>query len=89
MQVPISQRPLFCILYSDPCDPNPCFQGRKCTAKPGGDYECEPCPEGYTGDGEKCDNIDECKDENICGAGGKCEDTAVCVAYVHVMNCHD
>uniref|UniRef100_A0A3Q3E234 Thrombospondin 4a n=1 Tax=Hippocampus comes TaxID=109280 RepID=A0A3Q3E234_HIPCM len=34
-----------------------------------------PCPEGYTGDGVRCDDIDECQ-FNPCFPGVRCENTA-------------
>ena len=59
MQVYASSRPLLHLFYTDPCDPNPCFQGRKCTAKSETEFECEPCPDGYVGDGQECEPDNE------------------------------
>ncbi len=42
------------------CQPNPCFKGVGCMETfdfPG--YRCGPCPEGMTGNGTHCQDIDE------------------------------
>lgn len=42
------------------CQPNPCFKGVACMETfdfPG--YSCGPCPEGMTGNGTHCKDIDE------------------------------
>lgn len=40
------------------CRPGVCFKPDMCTETAGG-VECAPCPEGYTGDGVHCDDVDE------------------------------
>ncbi|KAK3262229.1 hypothetical protein CYMTET_28903, partial [Cymbomonas tetramitiformis] len=43
-------------------DPGTCFPGVDCKENPSlpRGYSCGPCPEGYTGDGQHCDDVDEC-----------------------------
>ncbi|XP_078393092.1 thrombospondin-3a isoform X3 [Cetorhinus maximus] len=55
------------------CDPNPCFEGVDCMETydyPG--YRCGSCPEGFTGNGSHCTDIDECMFANPCFSGSKC-----------------
>ncbi|XP_067878926.1 thrombospondin-3a isoform X2 [Heterodontus francisci] len=55
------------------CEPNPCFAGVECMETyeyPG--YRCGPCPEGFTGNGTHCTDIDECIFANPCFSGSKC-----------------
>ncbi|KAM9821556.1 thrombospondin-4a [Syngnathus typhle] len=57
------------------CPPGTCFQQDMCIPSPTGGYQCAPCPDGYTGDGIHCDDIDECQ-FNPCFPGVRCENTA-------------
>ncbi|XP_038621839.1 thrombospondin-4 [Tachyglossus aculeatus] len=42
------------------CDSRPCFRGVRCTDTRDGGFQCGPCPEGYTGNGVVCTDVDEC-----------------------------
>lgn len=46
----------------DECADSPCFDNVTCTDNPApqSGYTCNGCPSGYTGDGQKCYDIDEC-----------------------------
>uniref|UniRef100_A0AAR2L0K3 Thrombospondin 4a n=1 Tax=Pygocentrus nattereri TaxID=42514 RepID=A0AAR2L0K3_PYGNA len=56
------------------CAPGVCFQQSMCVATEQG-FECTPCPEGYTGDGVHCDDVNECQ-FNPCSSGVRCINTA-------------
>ncbi|CAB1352169.1 unnamed protein product [Coregonus sp. 'balchen'] len=56
------------------CAPGVCFRGDMCIETEDG-VECGPCPDGYTGDGFSCDDVDECQ-LNPCFPGVKCVNTA-------------
>ncbi|XP_078725599.1 uncharacterized protein LOC144942674 [Lampetra fluviatilis] len=64
----------FCEVDVDACVTNPCYPGINCTdlPPPSLGYKCGPCPAGYTGDGEKCLDIDECNVTSPCGGHGSC-----------------
>ncbi|KHJ46556.1 CUB domain protein, partial [Trichuris suis] len=47
----------------DECLENPCFPGVHCSNTPGG-FKCGSCPVGYTGDGVRCWDVDECAQNN-------------------------
>ncbi|KAM6965183.1 thrombospondin-4a [Aplochiton taeniatus] len=57
------------------CPRGTCFQQDMCTPATGGGYQCAPCPDGYTGDGVHCDDVDECK-FNPCHPGVRCVNMA-------------
>lgn len=40
------------------CAPGACFRDDMCIETTDG-IECGPCPDGYTGDGFNCDDVDE------------------------------
>uniref|UniRef100_A0AAZ3PZD9 Thrombospondin 4b n=1 Tax=Oncorhynchus tshawytscha TaxID=74940 RepID=A0AAZ3PZD9_ONCTS len=65
---------LFCIMCSPKCAPGVCFRDDMCIETEEG-VECGPCPDGYTGDGFSCDDVNECQ-FNPCFAGVKCVNTA-------------
>ncbi|XP_076842876.1 thrombospondin-3a [Brachyhypopomus gauderio] len=59
------------------CQPNPCFKGVACMETfefPG--YRCGPCPEGMSGNGTHCHDIDECALAHPCYSPGACVNTA-------------
>uniref|UniRef100_A0A673M7K7 Thrombospondin-4-B-like n=1 Tax=Sinocyclocheilus rhinocerous TaxID=307959 RepID=A0A673M7K7_9TELE len=51
-----------------------CFKPDMCIETAEG-VECAPCPEGYSGDGVQCDDVDECQ-FNPCFSGVRCINTA-------------
>uniref|UniRef100_A0A452SCY4 Thrombospondin 4 n=1 Tax=Ursus americanus TaxID=9643 RepID=A0A452SCY4_URSAM len=56
------------------CDSNSCFRGVRCTDTRDG-FQCGPCPDGYTGNGITCSDIDECK-YHPCYPGVRCVNLA-------------
>uniref|UniRef100_A0A8C7YBZ5 Thrombospondin 4b n=1 Tax=Oryzias sinensis TaxID=183150 RepID=A0A8C7YBZ5_9TELE len=56
------------------CSPGVCFRDDMCIETANG-VECAACPDGYTGDGFNCDDVDECQ-FNPCFPGVKCVNTA-------------
>ncbi|XP_078288051.1 thrombospondin-3-like [Rhinoraja longicauda] len=55
------------------CEPSPCFESVACMETyehPG--YRCGACPAGFTGNGSRCTDIDECSFANPCFSGSKC-----------------
>uniref|UniRef100_A0AAY5KU52 Thrombospondin 3 n=1 Tax=Esox lucius TaxID=8010 RepID=A0AAY5KU52_ESOLU len=65
--------------FHDPrsrCFPNPCFKGVSCMEAfeyPG--YRCGSCPEGMSGNGTHCHDIDECSIAQPCYSPGACINT--------------
>uniref|UniRef100_A0A4W5PTW1 Thrombospondin 4a n=1 Tax=Hucho hucho TaxID=62062 RepID=A0A4W5PTW1_9TELE len=57
------------------CSPGMCFNQDMCIPAEGGRFTCAPCPDGYTGDGVYCDDVDECQ-FNPCFPGVRCVNTA-------------
>uniref|UniRef100_A0A8C9MV95 Thrombospondin 4 n=1 Tax=Serinus canaria TaxID=9135 RepID=A0A8C9MV95_SERCA len=53
---------------------NSCFRGVRCMETAEG-FQCGPCPEGLTGNGVTCSDIDECR-YNPCFPGVRCVNTA-------------
>uniref|UniRef100_A0AAR2KWE7 Thrombospondin 3 n=1 Tax=Pygocentrus nattereri TaxID=42514 RepID=A0AAR2KWE7_PYGNA len=70
---------LFCSGFHEArsrCQPNPCFKGVACMETfefPG--YRCGPCPEGMTGNGTHCHDIDECMLAQPCYSPSACVNT--------------
>ncbi|CAB1448380.1 unnamed protein product [Pleuronectes platessa] len=56
------------------CAAGVCFRDDMCIETAEG-VECGPCPDGYTGDGYNCDDVNECQ-FNPCYPGVKCVNTA-------------
>ncbi|XP_029296018.1 thrombospondin-4a [Cottoperca gobio] len=57
------------------CPPGTCFRQNMCIHSESGGFQCAPCPEGYTGDGVHCDDVDECQFKP-CYPGVRCVNTA-------------
>lgn len=57
------------------CPPGTCFKQNMCIPSNSGGFQCAPCPDGFTGDGVYCDDVDECK-FNPCFPGVRCVNTA-------------
>ncbi|KAM8759929.1 thrombospondin-4a [Acanthopagrus schlegelii] len=57
------------------CAPGTCFRQSMCIPTDSGDFQCAPCPDGYTGDGVHCDDVDECV-FSPCFPGVRCVNTA-------------
>uniref|UniRef100_A0A673AT08 Thrombospondin 4a n=1 Tax=Sphaeramia orbicularis TaxID=375764 RepID=A0A673AT08_9TELE len=57
------------------CPPGTCFRQNMCIRTESDGFRCAPCPDGYTGDGVYCDDVDECK-FNPCFPGVQCVNTA-------------
>ncbi|TMS03186.1 Thrombospondin-4-B [Larimichthys crocea] len=56
------------------CPAGTCFRQNMCIRTETG-FQCAPCPDGYTGDGIQCDDVDECQ-FNPCFPGVRCINTA-------------
>ncbi|MBN3322731.1 TSP4B protein, partial [Atractosteus spatula] len=52
------------------CTPSSCFREDMCMETETG-FVCDRCPDGYTGDGYNCDDVDECQ-FNPCFPGVQC-----------------
>ncbi|CAN9513294.1 unnamed protein product [Ophioblennius macclurei] len=57
------------------CAPGTCFRQNMCIPTESGGVRCAPCPDGYTGDGVNCDDVNECQ-FNPCFPGVRCVNTA-------------
>ncbi|KAM6931101.1 thrombospondin-4a [Xenentodon cancila] len=57
------------------CSPGTCFRRDMCIPSESGGFRCAPCPDGYTGDGVHCDDVNECQ-FNPCFPGVRCVNTA-------------
>ncbi|GLD68040.1 thrombospondin-4-B-like protein [Lates japonicus] len=57
------------------CPPGTCFRQNMCIRSESGGFQCAPCPDGFTGDGVRCDDVDECQ-FNPCFPGVRCVNTA-------------
>ncbi|XP_075871225.1 thrombospondin-4a [Nelusetta ayraudi] len=57
------------------CVPGTCFRQNMCIPQESGGFQCAPCPDGFTGDGVHCDDVDECQ-LNPCFPGVPCVNTA-------------
>uniref|UniRef100_A0A4W5PX82 Thrombospondin 4a n=1 Tax=Hucho hucho TaxID=62062 RepID=A0A4W5PX82_9TELE len=66
------------------CSPGMCFNQDMCIPAEGGRFTCAPCPDGYTGDGVYCDDVDE-----VCDDIDECQgppDNGGCTANSHCYN---
>uniref|UniRef100_UPI00358FBC68 thrombospondin-3-like isoform X2 n=1 Tax=Myxine glutinosa TaxID=7769 RepID=UPI00358FBC68 len=61
-------------VYPSKCKERPCFPGVECEEKPGSElgFRCGTCPDGFTGNGNHCKDIDECQLANPCFPGVRC-----------------
>uniref|UniRef100_A0A8C4QE10 Thrombospondin 3 n=1 Tax=Eptatretus burgeri TaxID=7764 RepID=A0A8C4QE10_EPTBU len=61
-------------VHPSKCKERPCFPGVECEEKPGSDlgFRCGSCPDGFTGNGNHCKDIDECQLANPCFPGVRC-----------------
>lgn len=57
------------------CPVGTCFRPDMCIRTDTGGFQCAPCPDGYTGDGVRCDDVDECQ-FSPCFPGVPCVNTA-------------
>lgn len=57
------------------CPVGTCFRQNMCIHTDTGGFQCAPCPDGYTGDGVRCDDVDECQ-FSPCFPGVPCVNTA-------------
>ncbi|XP_035688112.1 von Willebrand factor D and EGF domain-containing protein-like [Branchiostoma floridae] len=66
---------VFChIDLDDKCGLQPCFPGVLCINVAGG-FECGDCPEGFTGNGITCEDVDECASDTTNDCLFVCENT--------------
>ena len=47
------------MFFTDPCKPNPCYRGNKCTPLSDTKFKCADCPRGFAGDGVNCSSVNE------------------------------
>lgn len=52
--------PVITVTQFNRCLPNPCFPGVPCT-ETGAGFRCGPCPDGYSGNGTHCTDVNEVK----------------------------
>ncbi|XP_061428194.1 cartilage oligomeric matrix protein-like isoform X2 [Lethenteron reissneri] len=57
------------------CDTRPCSRGVACTDTERG-FRCGPCPDGLTGDGVRCTDVDECAGAKPCFVGVECSNAS-------------
>ncbi|XP_022800806.1 uncharacterized protein LOC111338572 [Stylophora pistillata] len=79
----------FCDADLDACEENfqPCYPGVTCNDLPAPanktGFKCDPCPNGYSGDGIECSDVDECN-KNTDG----CSDTCINTPGSFVCQCN-
>jgi hypothetical protein len=77
-------------------DPWPCYGDNSVTchdvAAPATSFSCDPCPDGFDGNGETCTDIDDCLNggqqpaDGDCNANGYCLDLNACGAYKYCLD---
>ncbi|XP_035660212.1 uncharacterized protein LOC118404934 [Branchiostoma floridae] len=67
----------FCEADKNECEEDPCYPGVVCTdnVAPAAGFTCGPCPSGLDGTGEKCYDINECVQGQLCEQLHNCENT--------------
>ncbi|XP_019632704.1 PREDICTED: uncharacterized protein LOC109476260 [Branchiostoma belcheri] len=67
----------FCETDKDECEEDPCYPGVVCTDRvaPEDGFDCGPCPNGLDGTGEKCFDVNECVQGQLCEQPHNCENT--------------
>ncbi|XP_064597910.1 von Willebrand factor D and EGF domain-containing protein-like [Liolophura sinensis] len=61
-----------CSVSMDACKDHPCYHGVECVSE-GGTFVCGQCPDGMTGDGRVCSDINDCT-SLPCFPGATCQD---------------
>ncbi|XP_013396480.1 mucin-like protein [Lingula anatina] len=85
---PDSYTGTYCESDIDACAENadPCYPGVRCQNDPPPrnitGYTCGPCPEGYTGDGKICDDINECVN------GSECDHICINIPGSYACSCN-
>lgn len=69
------------------CAPGVCFRGDMCIETEDG-VECGPCPDGYTGDGFSCDDVDEVGCVCVCMLYSGAYVFTVCIYMVVIILKH-
>lgn len=71
------------VILNPQCPPGTCFRQNMCIPADSGGFRCAPCPDGYTGDGMRCDDVDEVDTMRLKGTcvadGGINKKVYVCV----------
>ncbi|CAG07859.1 unnamed protein product, partial [Tetraodon nigroviridis] len=81
------------VILNPTCPPGTCFRQSMCIPAESGGFRCGPCPDGYTGDGMRCDDVDEaCEDIDEClgpPENGGCTANSHCYNTMGSFRCGD